>query len=49
VTVPFRDHWFWLDDCNLKTKRAFALLVIFSTLGHGGPHESVRLITIPAH
>jgi hypothetical protein len=27
-SVPYRDHWFWIDDRDLATKRNFALLML---------------------
>ena len=48
VAVPYRDHWFWIDDRDLKTKRAFALLTMLFSLGDSGQRESLPLITIPA-
>jgi len=49
AAVRYRDRWFWIDDCDLKTKRAFGLLMMLSTLGDGGQREPLPLITIPAH
>ncbi len=48
TSVAYRDHWFWIDDCDLKTKRAFALLIMLFSLSDSGQHESLPLITIPA-
>lgn len=48
VTVAYRDRWFWIDDRDLKTKRAFSMLMIMSTLADTGPREALPLITIPA-
>lgn len=48
TSVFYRDHWFWIDDRDLRTKRAFALLMMFATLGDTGQHEPLPLITIPA-
>ena len=46
--VAYRDHWFWIDDRDLKTKRAFSLLMMLSTLSESGQRESLPIITIPA-
>jgi hypothetical protein len=48
TAVSYRDRWFWIDDRDLKTKRAFALLMMLFTLGDTGQHEPLPLITIPA-
>lgn len=48
TAVAYRDRWFWIDDRDLKTKRAFGLLMMLFTLGDGGSREPLPLITIPA-
>lgn len=48
AAVAYRDRWFWIDDRDLKTKRAFSTLMMLFTLGDAGPREPLPLITIPA-
>ncbi len=48
VAINFRDHWFWIDDRDLRTKRAFAFTMILFTLADTGDKEPLPLITIPA-
>jgi hypothetical protein len=48
VAIPYRNHWFWIDDRDLKTKRAFALMMLVFTLAETGEKENLPLITIPA-
>ncbi len=48
AAVHYRDGWFWIDDRDLKTKRAFALLMMLQTLSDTGEHQPLPLITIPA-
>ena len=48
AAVPYRDWWFWIDDRDLKTKRAFALLMMLNPLTDAGEREPMPLITIPA-
>ncbi len=48
AAVNYRDRWFWIDDRDLKTKRAFGLLLLLFTLSDTGQHEPLPLITIPA-
>ena len=48
VAVHYRNHWFWIDDRDLKTKRSFAFMMILFTLSDSGEQEHLPLITIPA-
>jgi len=48
VAVPYRNSWFWIDDRDLKSKRAFAFMLMLFTLSDSGQKESLPLITIPA-
>jgi len=46
--VPYRDHWFWIDDRDLRSKRAFAFMMMLFTLAATDEKENLPLITIPA-
>jgi hypothetical protein len=48
VSVRLRNGWFWVDDRDIHSKRAFAMVLIFSTLVETGARESLPLVTIPA-
>jgi hypothetical protein len=47
ISVPYRDHWFWIDDRDLMTKRSFALLMLLFALADTGEKKGVPLLTIP--
>lgn len=48
VTIEYRDHWFWIDDRDLKSKRAFSFMMMLFTLADTGGKQNLPLITIPA-
>jgi hypothetical protein len=48
VSVHYHGQWFWIDDRDLRTKRAFAFMMMLFTLSETGEKENLPLITIPA-
>lgn len=48
AAVRYRDHWFWVDDSDLQTKRAFTAVMFFFTLAETGGNDKLPLVTIPA-
>ncbi|MEY4388268.1 MAG: hypothetical protein RLY20_3551 [Verrucomicrobiota bacterium] len=48
VAIRYRDYWFYIDDRDLKTKRAFAFMMALFTLSESGDRDNLPLITIPA-
>jgi len=48
VSVFYRSHWFYIDDRDLKSKRAFAYMIMLFSLAETGEKEPLPLITIPA-
>ncbi|MBI2292750.1 MAG: hypothetical protein HYU73_21005 [Betaproteobacteria bacterium] len=49
VAVRYRNYWFWIDDRDLASKRAFTFLRIFSSIAETGAVPQVPIITIPAN
>ena len=48
VKVRYRDHWFWVDDLDLRAKRALTFMMLLFTLADTGERENLPLVTIPA-
>ncbi|MDR4508572.1 MAG: hypothetical protein MRJ65_10125 [Candidatus Brocadiaceae bacterium] len=47
VSIPFRDHWFWIDDKDLSSKRLFSFLMFVFTLVEKEEKAAAPIITIP--
>jgi hypothetical protein len=47
VAVPYRDHWFWIDDRDMPSKRLFSFLFFIFTLVEPGSKDAPAVITIP--
>jgi hypothetical protein len=48
AAVPYRGNWFWIEDTDLKSKRAFGTIMFLFTLADTGNNPGAPLITIPA-
>jgi len=48
VGVRYRDTWFWIDDGDLSSKRAFAQLMQLFTMADTGAKENMPIVTIPS-
>jgi len=48
TSVNYRNHWFWIDDRDFKSKRTFAFLMILFSLTETGNQEGLPLVTIPS-
>jgi hypothetical protein len=49
TAVRYRDHWFWVDDRDIYSKRAFSFLMMFSSIAETGIAPQAPIITIPAN
>jgi hypothetical protein len=47
IAVHYRNRWFWVDDRDLRSKRAFALIMLLFTLSDTGSDRALPLLTIP--
>ena len=48
AAVEYRKHWFWIDDRDWRSKRAFTAIMFIFTMTDSAGEEKLPLITIPA-
>lgn len=48
VAIKYRNHWFYIDDRDLISKRTFTFLMILFSVTETGGTEGLPLVTIPA-
>jgi hypothetical protein len=46
AAVSYRDHWFWIDDRDYRSKRLFSFLMFVMTLTETGGKEGAPIMTI---
>jgi hypothetical protein len=44
----YRGRWFWIDDTDLRSKRIFMFLMMFSSMAETGALPQAPILTIPA-
>jgi len=50
VAVPYRKHWFWIDDRDIHSKRTFYfLMLMFSFTERGETGQAVPVLTVPTN
>jgi len=47
VAVSYRDHWFWIEDEDLRSKRSFGFIMLLFTLTESGDKQAPPVLTIP--
>jgi hypothetical protein len=48
VAVSYRDHWYWIDDHDLRSKTLFSFLMFVFSLTETEGRENAPIVTIPA-
>jgi hypothetical protein len=48
AAARYRDHWFWIDNGDLQSKRSLTLVMFLFTLADTGSPEKLPIVTIPA-
>lgn len=49
AAVFYRGRWFWVDDSDLRSKRVFLFLMIFSALSETRAVPQLPIVTIPTN
>ena len=49
TAVRYRDTWYWIDDRDLRSKRAFAFMMMFFSLAETGTRTPAPVLTIGAN
>lgn len=47
TAVRYRDTWYWIDDGDFNSKRAFTFLLLFFSLLETGVQQQAPLLTLP--
>ena len=48
AAVPFKGHWFWIDDTDIESKRTFTFLMILFSLAETGQTTAAPVVTVPS-
>jgi hypothetical protein len=48
LAVPYRNHWFWIDDRDMRSKSLFSFVMFIFSLTDTEGKEGAPIITIPA-
>jgi len=48
VAVPYKDHWYWIDDRDVRSKAVFSFLMFVFSLTETQGKEGAPIVTIPA-
>jgi hypothetical protein len=48
LAVPYRNHWFWIDDRDLRSKSLFSFIMFIFSLTDTEGKEGAPIITVPA-
>lgn len=47
ATVAYRNHWFWIEDTDFRSKRAFTFIMFLFTLSDDSDDARLPVLTIP--
>jgi hypothetical protein len=46
VSVPYRGHWFWIPDTDLRSKTTFAAVMLLFSISDQGTRTSAPVVTV---
>jgi len=46
--VQYKDHWYWIDDNDVVSKRTFTFLMILFSLAETGQNVAAPVVTVPS-
>lgn len=49
AAVRYREHWFWIDDTDMKSKSMFSFVQLLLSLAETGATPQAPLITVPVN
>ena len=49
AAIRYRDHWYWIDDRDFKSKGIFTFLMVMMTLAEKGGNVQEPVVTIQAN
>ncbi len=47
AAVAYRNRWFWIEDTDFRSKRAFAFIMFLFTLSDDAGNQRLPVLTIP--
>jgi len=48
AAIPYKGHWYWIDDTDIASKRVFTFLLILFSLAETGQSYSAPVVTVPS-
>lgn len=48
AAVSYKNHWFWIEDNDIRSKRIFTFLLILSSLAETGQGSAAPVVTVPS-
>ena len=48
AAVPYKGHWYWIDDSDVASKRTFTFLMILFSLAETGQAPAAPVVTVPS-